>query len=43
MQAFYEVDGQRQLLAEGVDATNLRTNVAGGFVGTIVGPYCTSN
>lgn len=43
MQAFYEVDGQRQLLAEGVDATNLSTNVAGGFVGTIVGPYCTSN
>ncbi len=42
MQAFYEVGGQRQLLAEGVDATNLSTNVSGGFVGTIVGPYCTS-
>lgn len=42
MQAFYEIEGQRQLLAEDVDATNLSTNVAGGFVGTIVGPYCTS-
>jgi len=41
-QAFYEVDGQRRLLAEGIDATNLSTNVAGGFIGTIVGPYCTS-
>jgi alpha-N-arabinofuranosidase len=42
MQAYYEVEGQRQLLADGVDATNLSTNVAGGFVGTIIGPYCTS-
>lgn len=42
MQAYYEVDGQRQLLADNVDATNLSTNVAGGFIGAIVGPYCTS-
>jgi xylan 1,4-beta-xylosidase len=41
MQAHYEVDGQRKLLAEDVDATNLSTNVSGGFVGAIVGPYCT--
>jgi alpha-N-arabinofuranosidase len=42
MQAFYEIDGERQRLAEDVDATNLSTNVAGGFVGTIAGPYCAS-
>jgi xylan 1,4-beta-xylosidase len=41
--AYYEIDGQRQLLVDNVDATNLSTNVSGGFVGTIVGPYCTSN
>ncbi|UTF60286.1 glycoside hydrolase family 43 protein [Gilvimarinus sp. DA14] len=41
MQASYEVDGTKHTLAEGVDATNLSTNVAGGFVGTLIGPYCT--
>ncbi len=41
MSAHYEVNGERHMLAEGVDATNLSTNVAGGFVGTLVGPYCT--
>lgn len=42
MSAHYEVDGERHTLAEGVDATNLSTNVAGGFVGTLIGPYCTA-
>ncbi|WP_024462178.1 glycoside hydrolase family 43 protein [Marinimicrobium sp. LS-A18] len=41
MSAHYEVNGERHTLAEGVDATNLSTNVAGGFVGTLIGPYCT--
>jgi GH35 family endo-1,4-beta-xylanase len=31
-----------QNIAENVDATNLSTNVAGGFVGTLIGPYATS-
>lgn len=42
MQAYYEVNGERHTLAEAVDATNLSTNVAGGFVGALIGPYCTS-
>lgn len=42
LSAHYEVDGERHTLAEAVDATNLSTNVAGGFVGTLIGPYCTS-
>ena len=42
MNAHYEVGGERHTLAENVDATNLSTNVAGGFVGTLIGPYCTT-
>ncbi|WP_347332777.1 glycoside hydrolase family 43 protein [Marinimicrobium locisalis] len=42
MDAHYEVNGKQHTLAETVDATNLSTNVAGGFVGTVIGPYCTS-
>lgn len=42
MQARYEINGQQHTLAEAVDATNLSTNVAGGFVGTLIGPYCTT-
>jgi xylan 1,4-beta-xylosidase len=41
MDARYEVNGTQHTLAEAVDATNLSTNVAGGFVGTLIGPYCT--
>lgn len=40
MNAHYEINGERHTLAEAVDATNLSTNVAGGFVGTVIGPYC---
>jgi len=42
MDAHYEVNSELHTLAETVDATNLSTNVAGGFVGTVTGPYCTS-
>ncbi len=42
MSAHYEVNGEGHTLAEAVDATNLSTNVAGGFVGTLIGPYCTN-
>lgn len=42
MDAHYEVNGEQHTLAEAVDATNLSTNVAGGFVGTVIGPYCTA-
>ncbi|MDO3386817.1 glycoside hydrolase family 43 protein [Gilvimarinus sp. SDUM040013] len=42
MSASYDVQGQSYTLAEAVDATNLSTNVAGGFVGTLIGPYCTT-
>ncbi|WP_339900170.1 glycoside hydrolase family 43 protein [uncultured Gilvimarinus sp.] len=41
MQAHYTVNGKQHTLAEGVDATILSTNVTGGFVGTLIGPYCT--
>lgn len=42
MDAHYEVNGEQHTLADAVDATNLSTNVAGGFVGTVIGPYCTA-
>lgn len=42
MEARYQVNGEQHTLAENVDATNLSTNVAGGFVGTLIGPYCTA-
>ncbi|WP_027328718.1 glycoside hydrolase family 43 protein [Marinimicrobium agarilyticum] len=42
MKAHYTVNGEQHTLAEDVDATNLSTNVAGGFVGTLIGPYCTA-
>ncbi|WP_341936424.1 glycoside hydrolase family 43 protein [Marinimicrobium sp. C2-29] len=42
MDAHYEVNGEEHTLAETVDATNLSTNVASGFVGTLIGPYCTN-
>ncbi len=42
MNAYYEVNGEQHTLAEAVDATNLSTNVAGGFVGTLIGPYCST-
>ncbi|WP_224995744.1 glycoside hydrolase family 43 protein [Cesiribacter sp. SM1] len=35
-------EGDWKLLQEGVDGTFLSTRVAGGFVGTTVGPYATS-
>lgn len=35
----YGVGGQRRSLADKVDATFLSTKKAGGFVGTIIGPY----
>lgn len=34
--------GNWQTVAKNVDATNLSTKVAGGFVGTFIGPYATS-
>ena len=40
----YSLDGKKWIaLAENVDATNLSTQVAGGFIGTCVGLYATSN
>ncbi|WP_310226203.1 glycoside hydrolase family 43 protein [Sphingobium xenophagum] len=35
----YEVDGKRATLKSDLDATLLSTRKAGGFVGTVVGPY----
>lgn len=35
----YEVDGRRATLKSDLDATLLSTRKAGGFVGTVVGPY----
>jgi alpha-N-arabinofuranosidase len=35
----YAVNGKRRTLADNVDATFLSTRKAGGFVGTIIGPY----
>lgn len=35
----YEVNGQRTTLKSDLDATLLSTRKAGGFVGTVVGPY----
>lgn len=41
---FYKIaDGQWKPLAQGVDAVNLSTHEAGGFVGTVIGLYATSN
>lgn len=40
---YYAVgDGQWQLAAKGVDATNLTTNKSGGFIGACIGLYATS-
>lgn len=36
-------DGGWQLMAKGVDATNLTTNKSGGFIGACIGLYATSN
>lgn len=41
MSTHYTINGEQHTLAEGVDATNLSTNISGGFVGTLIGPYCT--
>lgn len=38
----YTLAGQRRTLAADVDARLLSTRRAGGFVGTIIGPYCES-
>lgn len=38
----YDKGESWETVAEGVDATNLSTNKAGGFVGTIIGMYATS-
>ena len=35
----YSVDGRKRTLREGLDATFLSTQHAGGFVGTVIGPY----
>ena len=35
----YSVGGHVQTLADNIDATLLSTQKAGGFVGTVVGPY----
>jgi xylan 1,4-beta-xylosidase len=35
----YEIAGQRTILKSGVDISLLSTSRAGGFVGTVVGPY----
>ena len=35
----YEVEGKRATLKSDLDATLLSTRKAGGFVGTVVGPY----
>jgi alpha-N-arabinofuranosidase len=43
MKALYKIDGKQHTLAEAVDATNLSTNIAGGFVGTLIGPYCVAH
>lgn len=37
----YAVGGRWTTLAPNVDATNLSTEVAGGFVGTMIGPFAT--
>lgn len=39
---FSEQNGEWQTLAQGVDAVNLSTNHAGGFIGTVIGMYATS-
>lgn len=39
MDFFYTVDGVRRELRRDVDATFLSTSKAGGFTGTIIGPY----
>lgn len=39
MDFFYTVGGVRRELRAGVDATFLSTSKAGGFTGTIIGPY----
>lgn len=38
----YSTGGKRRMLAENVDVTFLSTKKAGGFVGTVVGPYAWS-
>ncbi len=41
---YYAVsDGQWQLMARGVDATNLTTNRSGGFIGACIGLYATKD
>lgn len=40
----YSFDGKEyQMIADGVDARMLSTDVAGGFVGTVAGLYCSGN
>jgi alpha-N-arabinofuranosidase len=40
----YSLDGKKWIdLAKNVDATNLSTQLAGGFIGTCIGLYATAN
>jgi len=39
----YAVGGKWTVLAKDVDGTNLSTATAGGFVGTLIGPFATRN
>lgn len=39
MRLSYTADGKERMLAENVDARFLSTKAAGGFVGTVIGPY----
>ncbi len=43
MQFEYAIEGAQTVLAQDIDATLLSTAKAGGFVGTIIGPYCHSS
>lgn len=40
---YAEQGGDWQLLAKGVDASNLSTQKSGGFIGTVIGLYASSN
>lgn len=40
---FYKTEGKWELLAENIEASYLSTNTAGGFIGTMIGLYASSN